>query len=201
MQPDSEDLRRYYASLSDDALLEIERGDLTPIAQSCYDSELAKRRIDPLPDTPEIRHDDPFDDADDGEIAVGPDWLADAACASSFESSPGNDVAPDVDEARSLLEAAGIPCHAVTREVDPRGDHHQYSYDLMVPAALNLRAVSVLDRDFFNPRLESEWRTHFEDLSDKELRALDLEDLTSGMRDRVERLTNAYKEELARRGN
>ena len=200
MQPDSEELRRYYAALSDDALLELERGDLTEIAQSCYDSELAKRRLDGGPEVPDIRHDDPYDEAAavDGDHEAGPDWLEDAACACSFESSPGND-APDLDEARGILEAAGIPCHAVSRDLDPKGSRHQYSYNLMVPAALNLQAVSILDKDFFNPRLEAEWRTHFEALSEEELRALHLEDLTAGMLDRVERLTSAYNDELARR--
>ena len=45
MRPDPDELRRYYASLSDDALLEIERNDLTEVAQACYDAELAERGL------------------------------------------------------------------------------------------------------------------------------------------------------------
>ncbi|MEQ1947472.1 MAG: hypothetical protein ABL995_09790 [Bryobacteraceae bacterium] len=201
MRPDFQELQRYYASLSDEALLEIERGDLTEVAQSCYDAELAARGLDAETDDVEIRHDDPFaeEDGDSGD-ELGPDWLEDAACACSFESSPGNDAAPDLDEARSVLEAAGIPCHAVGSELDAKKETRRYAYSLMVPAAMNMRALSVLDRDFFNPRLESEWKTHFADLSDDELRALSLQDLTAGMLDRVERLTKAYKQEMAGRG-
>ncbi|MEQ1886505.1 MAG: hypothetical protein ABL967_15680 [Bryobacteraceae bacterium] len=198
MRPDPQELQRYYASLSDEALLEIERGDLTEIAQSCYDAELAKRGLESEGDQVEIRHDDPFAEEEESE-EIGPDWLEDAVCSCSFESSPGNDAAPDLDEARSVLEAEGIPCHAVANELDAKKETHRYTYSLMVPAALNMRALSVLDRDFFNPRLESEWKTHFADLSDDELRGLSLQDLTAGMLDRVERLTKAYKQELARR--
>ena len=200
VRPDPDELRRYYASLSDDALLEIERNDLTEVAQACYDAELAERGLEADDeDEIEVRHNDPFSE-DEEDMEAGPDWMEDSVCACSFESTPGNDAAPDLDEARSVLEAAGVPCHTVTAELDPKKETHRYAYSLMVPAAMNLRALSVLDRDFFNPRLESEWQTHFSDLSDQELKALSLQDLTAGMLDRVERLSRAYKEELARRG-
>jgi hypothetical protein len=69
----------------------------------------------------------------------------------------------------------------------------------MVPGALNLKAVSILDRDFFNPELAAEWKTHLETLSDEDFRALNLDDITAGVADRLERLTKAYKDELSRR--
>ena len=42
-------------------------------------------------------------------------------------------------------------------------------------------------------------KTHFETLSDQDFRALRLDDLTAGWRDRVERLTKAYQDERERR--
>ena len=43
MQINLEDLRRHYASLSDEALREIDRSELVELAQQCYDQELAQR--------------------------------------------------------------------------------------------------------------------------------------------------------------
>ena len=43
MQLKIEDLRRHYASLSDEALRAINRTELVEIAQQCYDQELAQR--------------------------------------------------------------------------------------------------------------------------------------------------------------
>lgn len=213
MQPDPESLRRYYDSLSDEALLEIDPVDLTDVARKIYDSERSRRRIAshaaarPLAEGQSLADDfdlDPEKDGDsdlDVDVEDDPDWLIDASCACSFDATPGTNHAPDLDEARDVLEAAGIPCHAVAREPEAENAARRpsYSYDLMVPAALNLKAVSVLDKEFFNPRLESDWRSHFANLSDEELQALSLVDLTAGFLDRVERLTNAYNDEMARR--
>ena len=41
-----EGLRKHYASLSDDALLLLERADLTPAAQKIFDLEVRRRRLD-----------------------------------------------------------------------------------------------------------------------------------------------------------
>jgi hypothetical protein len=43
MQIDPEEFRKHYASLSDDALLEINRDELVDVAQQCYDEELTSR--------------------------------------------------------------------------------------------------------------------------------------------------------------
>jgi hypothetical protein len=48
MQVDPEYLRRHYNSLSDEALLSIDRTDLVEIAQKCYDAELARRELTPF---------------------------------------------------------------------------------------------------------------------------------------------------------
>lgn len=183
MQPDIKDLREHYASLSDDALSEIDRSELTQIAQRCYDEELAKRNVVP--------------EADNDE----PEWSADAACACSFDSFPGNDAAPEVEQAHSILESAEIPCHIKITQMDESqgGPQPHYLYELMIPGALILPATSVLDKELFNPRTEAEWRNHLAELSDEDFEALNPEDLTAGLVDRVERLERAYNEELARR--
>jgi len=186
--PKAEDLRRHYASLSDEALLAVERSDLTPIAQTCYDEELAKREIVPG-----------RGNGADGEDE--PDWIEDSVCACSFDSSPGNNSAPDLEEARDILESAEIPCYVKVTPVDDskEGPQTHLLCELLVPAWFHLPATSVLDKEFFNPRLEAEWRTHLQELSDEAFDALILEDLTAGWMDRVDRLSRAFTEEQERR--
>jgi hypothetical protein len=188
LEPNAEDLRRHYASLSDESLLAVERSDLTPVAQTCYDDELAKREIVPGQEN-----------GADGEDE--PDWLEESVCACSFESSPGNNSAPDLEEARNILESAEIPCHVRVRPVDESkgGPQTHVLCELLVPGGFHLSATSVLDKEFFNPRLEAEWRTHLQELSDEDFDALNLEDLTAGLMDRVDRLSRAYTEEQERR--
>jgi hypothetical protein len=70
---------------------------------------------------------------------------------------------------------------------------------VMVPGALSLKASSVLDRDMFNEELEETWRTHFDHLSDEELRALRPDELCAGLLDRATRLKRAYEEAVAQR--
>ena len=70
---------------------------------------------------------------------------------------------------------------------------------MLVPAALNLKAISVLDKEVFNPDMEADWRAHFGALSDEELLALKPEIICAGLLDRVARLTRAYSEEMTRR--
>jgi PhnB protein len=45
MKVSIEDIRRQYAELSDEGLLEIEREDLVEQARQCYDEEMARRRL------------------------------------------------------------------------------------------------------------------------------------------------------------
>ena len=177
MEPNAEDLRRHYASLSDAALLAVERSDLTAIAQTCYDEELSKRDIVPGQDN-----------GADGENE--PDWIEESVSACSFDSGPGNNSAPDLEEARNILESADIPCYV---KVSPA------ICELLVPGGFHLSATSILDKEFFNLRLEAEWRTHLQELSDEDFDALKLEDLTAGLMDRVDRLTRAYIAEQERR--
>ena len=45
MKVSVEDVRRQYAELSDEALLDIDRQDLVELARKCYDEELARRQL------------------------------------------------------------------------------------------------------------------------------------------------------------
>ena len=45
MKMSAEDLRRQYADLSDEALLDVDRQDLVELARTCYDEELARRHL------------------------------------------------------------------------------------------------------------------------------------------------------------
>jgi hypothetical protein len=190
LQIDLESLRRHYASLSDEALLALDRAELVEAAQTCYDEELAQRDL--------AAGGDSDDDAGDK-----PDWLEEAGCACTFTSQPGNPSAPEAEDAREVLEAAGIPCYVTCRKADPPSappPQPRYEYRLMVPGNLNMQAASVLDKNIFNAEVEAEWKMYFESLSDEELLAADTEELFGGLRDRIERAAKAHREALNARG-
>jgi hypothetical protein len=199
VQINLDDLRDHYRSLADDELLTIERADLTDAAQRCYDQEISRRGLhnhqEPKP-VPEFEKDsEPLDtDAD-------PDWIKDAAIACSYTNVPGGTAASDAEHARVVLQEAGIPCQISVTEDDPNNaDGSKFpEFQVMVPGALNLKATSVLDKEIFNEGLETEWRTHFEALTDAQLRALAPDVICAGLADRIARLQRAYHDELARR--
>ena len=49
MDVDADEFRNYYESLSDEALLALNREELVDIARACYDSEVAHRRLTKKP--------------------------------------------------------------------------------------------------------------------------------------------------------
>ena len=169
MEPDPEDLRRHYASLSDEALGDIDPSELVDVARECYDEEIARRGLA----SPEA-----------------PDWLEQGATACTFYA------AAEAGDAREVLERHDIPCFIETRPLDS----NRTEYQVMVPSRLTLKALSVLDKEVFNPEMEAEWKSHFEELSEEEFGELDLESMISGMEDRIERLKRVYAQELERRG-
>jgi hypothetical protein len=69
----------------------------------------------------------------------------------------------------------------------------------MVPGSFSLQATSVLDTAIYNRRLEDEWKTQLESLSDEEFQSVNIDAACAGLLDRVERLRKAYKRETARR--
>ena len=173
--------------LSDEALLALDRSDLVEDARPYYDHEIRQRGL-----TQDGSADPP------GDTGPKPGWLDEAACVAEFG---GMNSTSDAQNARDVLENAGIPCYIQMQQLDSAGDRRpsQYEFRLLVPGKLNLEAVSLLDKEIFNAELEAEYRTHFEQLSDEELRAVKPEVLLAGLSDRVERLTRAYTEEMERR--
>jgi hypothetical protein len=210
MPVDPEYLRQHYASLSDEALHEIDRADLVETAQQCYDYELRQRelssrrggaglRLSKAPPAAEEKV-EMYGEADDA--GPEPDWLDDASEVFSRADHPGATPATDIVDARDALEAAGIPCYLDLSDAPEEtsvSSRPTRLWRLMVPGDLNLRATSVLERDIFNADFEAEWRTHLEMLSDEELRAMNPRSVFCGLFDRVERVTRSYDEEIARR--
>jgi hypothetical protein len=195
LQVTPDELRRYYASVSDEMLLEIDPASLTDAARTCYQSEVANRGLSP--DAVPL----PVEEYIEGSFEVEPDWMEYAACPCSFTAVPGSNHAHDAERARDVLRAAGVPCHLSVASPDPPSEQVQRfdEYRALVPASLNLKAISVLDKEIFNADLEADWSAHFAELSDAELRALNPEIICAGLLDRVERLTRAYTGEIARR--
>jgi hypothetical protein len=213
MQIDCQELSAHYASLSDEELLELDRAELTGVAQRFYDSELAKRHLTPEDtETPAEPHGraapvdaaEGADEDEDGTAVINfdagpePDWLEDATCARSYAVLPGGSAA-DAGDAHDALVAAGIPCHISVKTFDPNDPKPQYYYCVMVPGARNLEAASALAMAIDNPKEEEMWRAHFEELSDEELRVLKFDAICAGLRDRLARLKRAYDDEVARR--
>ncbi len=89
MQIDPDEFRRHYDSLSDEALLEVNRDELVEVAQQCYDVELANRGIkreSPTPPAPE-------------NPVESQEWVQ----AATFPS------AEEANLAYAMLESAAIP--------------------------------------------------------------------------------------------
>ena len=191
MKIDTDYLRQHYADLSDEALREIDRAELVDAAQKCYDEEVARRRSLPAPHAVPA----PQDVAERDDEA-GAEWLESAACVCTFANAPGSDSQIDAADARDAIEAAGIPCRIVLEETGEA----RSEYRVLVPASRTLEAMSILDRDVFNARLEAEWTAHLAGLSDSELRGLSPELICAGLLDRAERLKRVFEDEVARRG-
>ena len=212
MQFDPEKLREHYASLSDEALLDLDRKELVEVAQTLYDQELASRGLEGTEDAEEPDEPDELDepviaprnrqDFERKDSEAKPPWLEEATVATSFRKFRGLDSVGPAEDARDALENAGIPCclELYTEAVPAAPAQQQEEYRLMVPGHLILQAVSVLDKEVFNPQNDDRLSTYFETLSDDELRELDTEILVAGWLDRIDRLKKAYRKELAQRG-
>ena len=193
MQVDPEQLRQLYESLSDEELLAVGRADLIEAAQKYYDAELNRREL-----TVHLQEPDDVDEVPDVEI--GPDWLEDAAEVYSWTAFAQDPLPPEAFETRDVLEAAGIPCLLKLGEI-PKDPYSKrtHSWKLLVPGQLNMRAASIVDRDIFNQKFEDYWSAHLQELSDKELLSMSPKAIFCGLFDKVERVTRAYANEVARR--
>ena|SRR5688572_2018330 len=206
MPIDPEDIRKHYASMNDDALLLVEREDLTREAQKIFDAEIQRRGID----VSESKKDDEgmaeegrfFRSATEDDEEEGPDEheLGNTFTVTTFSGTPAG--IADATDARTALLAAGIPCEVTEHQIDPADEpvaDPYREYRVMVPDAFGLQAASVLDTAIFNARVEADWKTQLESLSDDELKALNVDALCAGLLDKAERLRKAYKREVARR--
>jgi len=199
MQVDPGYLQRHYASLSDEALLDINPDDLVDTARACFEAEFRERQLN--------RQVELY--ADEGplvEIAEGddePGWLEDGVEIYSGVIRAGAAAAPDADHFRTTLEAAGIPCHLEIHEEEPAepvASEATHRWRLVVPGKLNLQATGILQRDVFNEEMEAGWRAHLEALTDEEISAVNPHTEFCGLFDQIDRVTRAFKEELSRRG-
>jgi hypothetical protein len=197
MEIDAQRLSQHYASMSDQELMAVDRNELTDIAAKCYDWEIKKRGISfQQPETsteattttthwtgrlPTVK------EPDDEETFI----------ATTFSDMAGS----DADEAVALLKAAGIPARVDIQVMDPQPYNPKRitEYQVLVPSALGLEATSVLDKEFFNPTLEQQWKTDLASLSDEDLSQLNVDALCAGFLDRAARIRKAYLEEVARR--
>ena len=123
MDVTAEDFRRHYESLSDEALLEVDTGELVELARTCHAEEVARRGLDTrLPEDKDAETEaaEPASEATSGEELV---------CIAEY------DYVDEAEIAMGLLQAAEIPA-ALERE--PGAER------LMVPAGLADQALRML---------------------------------------------------------
>ena len=198
MAIDPEEVRRHYASLTDDALLGIDSNDLTPMALKVFEAEVRRRGLsldeaedENLTGVDALERHDPEDD---------PEWIENAFPATTFSDMHSGAVS--AAEAQAALLSAGIPCVITEVEIDPTDEAPRASYReyrVMVPGAFSLQATSILDVAIYNREMEEGWKSHFANLTDDEFSTLNIDDICKGLLDRVDRLQRAYKREVARR--
>ena len=200
MKPNLDSLARHYASLSDEALLDIDPSELTEAAQSVLQEEIQRRRL--------TATDIEFEIPESGEplsaaSAEHADWEEEASVVYSILDLPGANAAESADSALHALRSAGIPCQMETVEPDPDEEPVKRTpareFRVLVPGHFNLQAASTIDRDIFNNDFESEWINHLESVSDEEVLAMKPEVVFCGLYDRINRIVKAYKAELAAR--
>jgi hypothetical protein len=204
MPIDAEHLRQHYASLSDEELIELDRNDLTEVAQKCYDREIERRGLS----TDESDSIDEDKAAMDRWVEAGDDVEDETSdedeepfVACAFSDYRGGSSAADAAEAHAALQAAGIPSRIEVVEVEPEPVNPvpRTEYQVIVPSGLSLQATSVLDKEIFNPKNEADWKTHFEALTDEQLLRLNADAICAGYLDRAARLKKAYNDEVRRR--
>ena len=205
MEIDPEYIRRHYAELSDEGLMEIERADLIEAAKNLYDNEMRERKLQRPAEELDLR----FSGGVEGKAKLSidssgeeePAWLEEGAEIFSLNTRVGSGVGEEAERARNVLEAAGIPCYLDFFEDPPEertpGPTHRWR--VLVPGELSIRAASILDRDIFNDEFVAVWRAHLETLSDQDLREADPKEYFCGLFDRIERLVRAYRDERSRR--
>ena len=122
----TEDFRRHFDFLSDEALLDTNREELTEVAQQCLDEEIAKRGLhlasEEIPEEDDPAADEPSPETE--ELVVVATY----------------DDAEEADGAKALLDEAKIPSRLVKDASDMEGTQ----LELLVPANDLFKALDAL---------------------------------------------------------
>jgi hypothetical protein len=142
MKVDAEDFRRVYESMNDDALLAVKREELVPVAQQCYDIEVARRGL-------------AGEEVEEAE-AVAPEAAGESE--EMVELATFTDV-DDARMARELLKSAEIPCYL--QNDDPLagnwiGGAGQGAFRLSVPPEWLEQAREILETEISDEELAAQ---------------------------------------------
>lgn len=133
MKLDPLELRKQYASLSDDALLAMHRQDLVELAQQIYDEEVASRDLGSEPAEPE--------ESQSTEKEAGEEMVEVATYTSRNEAGM----------AKSFLVSADIPCELENEFAIPETELR-----LLVPANLLDQALAILGAQISDEELAAQ---------------------------------------------
>lgn len=132
MDVTAEDFRRYYESLPDDALMEVDTGELVEVARTCHAEEVAKRGLDAAP----------AEEEDAGaEADLKPDADEELVCIVEY------DYVDEAEVALGLLQSSGINAAL---------EHAPGVERLMVPAGLVEQALPLLVTPLSDEELEAQ---------------------------------------------
>ena len=153
MNIDAEDFRRQYASLNDEALLEMNRDDLVPMAQQCYDVELSARGLD--------KRSSKNEESDAAAEDTFKDWIDLAVFDDAVEAGI----------ARSILRLHNIPC--IFSSELPFVRPVVVGCSILVPSEFADQAEEILDSTVSDAELvaQAEAATYEED-AEKEVEEL-----------------------------
>ncbi len=141
MEVTSEDFRRHFELLSDEALLETNRNDLVDLAKQSYDEEVLRRGLnEPSAMDATIRM-DPTTRPHSDKLADGDRFVQIAKY--HFRS--------DFELASALLRSAGISC----RQGNRIGRRIELELPLMVPASLAEEALELLRSSISDEHLDA----------------------------------------------
>jgi hypothetical protein len=131
------DFRQHYELLSDEALLEINPGDLVEVARQCLEDEIAQRGLNAeAGDDPEgIAAEPAADGEESGEVLIATYTNGD-----------------ELNLARGLLQSAEIP----SRVENPLAVMGGMELRLIVPAAFEEHALEVLGAEISDEELAAQ---------------------------------------------
>ena len=139
MKADLDDFRRVYAGLNDESLLAVNRDELVPLAQQCYDAEIAARGLDAPVEADDVPAEAPR--------SPGKDLVEVASFRDPSEAGA----------ARFLLRTAEIPCFLST-DFPLQGSVLNVAADvrLYVPPAFVAQTHEILDAEISDEELAAQ---------------------------------------------